>query len=174
MPVWSADGRWIYFGSDRGGDWQIWKMPAGGGEAVQVTKGGGFGTLAATDEFLYYTRRTGPLTERSGSSTSGWIGAWRIPVAGGEEERVFDQGTTRTMFITPEGVCFFDPTLSPAPAVKFFNFASRQVTTLVKVDPAKTYAALGSKIAVSPDGHWVLYSQPDQNDLEIMLVENFR
>ena len=48
------------------------------------------------------------------------------------------------------------------------------MTTLVKVDPAKTYAALGSKIAVSPDGHWVLYSQPDQNDLEIMLVENFR
>ena len=78
------------------------------------------------------------------------------------------------MFITSEGVCFFDPTLSPAPAVKFFNFASRHVTTLVKVDPAKTYATLGSKIAVSPDGHWVLYSQPDQNDLEIMLVENFR
>ncbi|HSE31047.1 MAG TPA: protein kinase [Pyrinomonadaceae bacterium] len=172
MPMWSTDGRWIYFGSDRGGDWQIWKMPAGGGEAVQMTKGGAFGTLAATDEFLYYSRRSALPT--TGSNTSDWTGAWRIPVAGGNEERVFDQGTTGMMFITPEGVCFFDPTLAAAPAVKFFNFASRQVTTLVTLDPAKIYAPLGSKLAVSPDGQWVLYSQLDQNDLEIMLVENFR
>ena len=174
MPVWSADGRFVYFGSDRGGDWQIWRMPAGGGEAAQVTKGGGFGTLAATDEYIYYSRRNALLTERSGSNTSAWTGAWRVPVAGGEEERVFDQGTTGMVFITSEGVCFFDLTLSPAPAVKFFNFASRQVTTLVKLDPAKSSSALGSRIAVSPDGQWVLYSQLDQNDLEIMLVENFR
>ena len=174
MPVWSADGRWVYFSSDRGGDWQIWRMPVGGGEAVQVTKGGGFGTLAATDEFLYYSRRNALPTDRSDSSKSAWAGAWRIPVAGGEEERVFDEGTIGTMFVTPEGVCFFDPTLSPAPAVKFFNFASRQVTTLVTLDPAKSFAALGSRIAVSPDGQWVLYSQIDQNDYEIMLVENFR
>ena len=172
MPMWSTDGRWLYFGSDRGGDWQIWKMPAGGGEAVQVTKGGAFGTLAATDEFLYYSRRSAVPT--TGSNTSDWTGAWRIPVAGGDEERVFDQGNTSTMFITPEGVCFFDPTLTAAPAVKFFNFASRQVTTLVTLDPAKIYAPIGSRIGVSPDGQWVLYSQPDQNDLEIMLVENFR
>jgi Tol biopolymer transport system component len=174
MPVWSTDGRWLYFGSDRGGDWQIWKMPAGGGEAVQVTKGGGFGTLATTDEFLYYSRRNALPAAGSGSHTSGWAGAWRVPFAGGEEERVFDQGTTGTMFITPEGVCFFDPARSPAPGVKFFNFASRQVTTLVTLDPAKTYSALGSRLAVSPDGQWVLYSQLDQNDFEIMLVENFR
>ena len=169
MPVWSADGRWLFFGSDRGGDWQIWKMPAGGGEPVQVTKGGGFGTLSATDEFLYYSRRNALPTDKSGAT-----GAWRIPVAGGEEERVFDQGTTGTMFVTPEGICFFDPTRSPAPSIKFFNFASRQVTTLVTLDPAKSGAALGSRIAVSPDGQWVLYSQMDRNDFEIMLVENFR
>ena len=174
VPVWSADGRWLYFGSDRGGDWQIWRMPAGGGGAVQVTKDGGFATLAATDEFLYYSRRNALPAAGSGSNTSGWAGAWRVPVAGGEEERVFDQGTTGTMFVTPEGVCFFDPTRSPAPGVKFFNFASRQVATLVTLDPAKTYSALGSRLAVSPDGQWVLYSQLDQDDFEIMLVENFR
>lgn len=174
VPVWSTDGRWLYFGSNRGGDWQIWKMPAVGGEAVQVTKGGGFATLVATDEFLYYSRRNALPTDRSDSSTSGWTGAWRIPIAGGEEERVFDQGTTSTMFITPEGICFFDPTLSPAPAIKFFNFANRQVTTLVTLEPAKSYAALGSRIGVSPDGQWVLYAQIDQNEHEIMLVENFR
>ncbi|MCA1630342.1 MAG: protein kinase [Acidobacteria bacterium] len=169
MPVWSTDGQWLYFGSDRGGDWQIWKMPAGGGEPVQVTKGGGFGTLSATDEFLYYSRRNALPTNKSSAT-----GAWRLPLAGGEEERVFDQGTTGTMFITPGGVCFFDPAFPTAPTIKFYNFASRQVTTLVTLDPAKSGAALGSRLAVSPDGLWVLYSQMDQNDYEIMLVENFR
>ncbi len=28
-PTWSRDGRWIYFVSDRSGEWQVWKMPAG-------------------------------------------------------------------------------------------------------------------------------------------------
>jgi len=28
-PSWSQDGRWIYFGSDRSGEVQIWKMPGG-------------------------------------------------------------------------------------------------------------------------------------------------
>ena len=53
MPFWSKDGRWIFFGSDRGGDWQIWKIPAGGGQALQVTKGGGYGTVGTTDGFIY-------------------------------------------------------------------------------------------------------------------------
>lgn len=39
-PSWSRDGRWIYFGSNRSGQWQIWKAPAGGGPAVQVTRSG--------------------------------------------------------------------------------------------------------------------------------------
>ena len=148
MPVWSVDG--LYYGSDRVGDWQIWKMPAWGGEAVLVTKAGGFGTLSVTDEFAT-------------------VGAPRCP----RSEAARTQATG-TMFITQEGVCFFDPTLSPAPAIKFLNFASRQVTTLVSLEQTKSYSALGSRIAVSPDGQWVLYSQMDQKDYEIMLVENFR
>ena len=37
--AWSHDGKWIYFASDRGGGQteQIWKVPAGGGEPIQVT-----------------------------------------------------------------------------------------------------------------------------------------
>src|SRR5690606_30692207 len=40
-PTWSRDGAWIYFGSNRGGGWDIWKVPSGGGDAVRVTRGGG-------------------------------------------------------------------------------------------------------------------------------------
>ena len=29
-PDYSPDGKWIYFNSDRGGGWNIWRMPAAG------------------------------------------------------------------------------------------------------------------------------------------------
>src|SRR6266480_3117916 len=37
-PQWSADGKWIYFVSSRGGSSQVWRLSPAGGEAEQVTK----------------------------------------------------------------------------------------------------------------------------------------
>ena len=77
-PSWSSDGRWIYFASVRSGVWQIWKMASGGGEAVQVTRDGGFTAYASDDgQWLYYSR-----------STHG--GLWRMPADGGDAERVLE------------------------------------------------------------------------------------
>ena len=42
-PSWSRDGQWLYFMSRRTGRLEVWKMPAGGGEAIQVTRNGGIG-----------------------------------------------------------------------------------------------------------------------------------
>jgi Tol biopolymer transport system component len=36
-PCWSADGAWIYFTSNRSGNDDLWRVPAAGGAAVQVT-----------------------------------------------------------------------------------------------------------------------------------------
>lgn len=36
-PAWSRDGRYVYFISSRGGSAQVWRLPAAGGEAEQVT-----------------------------------------------------------------------------------------------------------------------------------------
>ena len=44
-PSWSRDGRWIYFDSARTGEPQVWKIPASSGEAIQVTRDGGFAPL---------------------------------------------------------------------------------------------------------------------------------
>lgn len=38
-PCWSPDGKTLAFVSQRSGNWDIWAVPAGGGEAVQVTSG---------------------------------------------------------------------------------------------------------------------------------------
>ncbi|MEI9989120.1 MAG: S9 family peptidase [Rhizomicrobium sp.] len=37
QPRWSADGKWLYFLSSRSGSVQVWRVPAGGAEARQVT-----------------------------------------------------------------------------------------------------------------------------------------
>ena len=36
-PEWSRDGRYVYFLSARSGSAQVWRLPAAGGEAEQVT-----------------------------------------------------------------------------------------------------------------------------------------
>lgn len=50
-PSWSHDGEWIYFGWNRGGgaNEQIWKMPAKGGNPVQVTRRGGHEAFETPD-----------------------------------------------------------------------------------------------------------------------------
>jgi Tol biopolymer transport system component len=40
-PVWSPDGRFVYFWSIREGTTALWRIPAGGGSAVRVTLGSG-------------------------------------------------------------------------------------------------------------------------------------
>jgi Tol biopolymer transport system component len=55
--AWSADGRSVDFSSDRGGRNEIWRMPAEGGDAVQITWHGGTVALVSADgQRLYYRR----------------------------------------------------------------------------------------------------------------------
>jgi Tol biopolymer transport system component len=41
IPSFSRDGAWIYFSSTRTGRPEIWKIPAEGGQLIQVTTNGG-------------------------------------------------------------------------------------------------------------------------------------
>jgi Tol biopolymer transport system component len=36
FPLWSRDGKWVYFASDRNGAMGLWRVPAAGGEATLV------------------------------------------------------------------------------------------------------------------------------------------
>ena len=61
-PRFSPDGQWIYFTSDRGGSPQIYRMPAGGGEAQRVTFEGSYNVsprISPDGKTLAYITRNG-------------------------------------------------------------------------------------------------------------------
>jgi Tol biopolymer transport system component/DNA-binding winged helix-turn-helix (wHTH) protein len=161
VASWSRDGRWIYFASDRTGAWQVWRMPAEGGRAVQVTKQGGFAAFESLDgKTLYYAK---------GHSVPG---LWKVPVEGGEEMQILPQPAAnwwRCWGLTAEGIYFHDASTK---AIEFFSFATHKVTQIVKPDKPPGGARMG--LAASSDGRWILFTQVDQEDADIMLVENFR
>ena len=55
-PNWSRDGKWLYFTSTRTrtGRQEVWKVPAGGGSATQVTRNGGNNAVESPDGTAIY------------------------------------------------------------------------------------------------------------------------
>ena len=122
LPRWSRDGRWIYFTSDRGKRHQIWKIPADGGEAIQLTKLGGSGGAESADgQYFFYINR-----DDQPAPSLGFGQVWRVPRQGGKEEVVFGgepiliscrrsgPGASITLLPRPEtGPSTFDTLTSP-------------------------------------------------------------
>jgi len=161
-PSWSRDGRWIYFGSNRSGDWQVWKMPAEGGKAVQVTQKGGFEAFESPDgKWLYYAKYYGVQ------------GIWKVPVAGGEEDKVLDHGTNGFWTVGKRGIFLLNPRTKSAPNIEFLGFATR-VIQITKLREDVMFGLDSGAISVSPDARWILYASFDQIGSDLVLVENLR
>jgi len=61
-PVWSPDGQWIYFTSDRGGSPQIYRVPSSGGNAQRVTFEGSYNVtprVSPDGKYLAFIARNG-------------------------------------------------------------------------------------------------------------------
>ena len=134
-------------------------MPAGGGEAIQVTRKGGFVAFESPDgQWVYYTKGDG--TSR----------LWKVPRDGGEETQVLESVDQRAFAIVNEGIYFIPrPDSAGRYSIQFFNFATKKIRSIATIEmPADYY------LSISPDGRWILYSQIDQVGSDLMLVENFR
>uniref|UniRef100_Q01RH0 Transcriptional regulatory protein-like protein n=1 Tax=Solibacter usitatus (strain Ellin6076) TaxID=234267 RepID=Q01RH0_SOLUE len=164
-PCWSSDGRWIYFTSNRTGKAEIWRAPAEGGSESQMTHQGGWAPQESPDgKMIYYQKQF--------SETA----IWKIPPEGGVESPVLESATVANLYLWQpfnDDIYFVqrvrNSSISTEDRIQFFDFATQMITTLGRLEKR---ANLG--LSISPDRRKVIFTQIDQDEHDIMLVENFR
>jgi hypothetical protein len=171
-PTWSSDGKYIYYGSNRTGRWEVWKSSLHGNAAVQLTQhGGGYAQESPDGKFVYFQKLAGI------DSFDLLPEIWRIPSAGGTEELVITlaKRTEGSLYwfwrITKTGIYFVDNNAKPLPTIKFFDLAARQVKVVAQLEDQ---AWGGPGLSISPDGATAMYSQVENSGRDIMVFENFR
>ena len=164
---WSRDGESIYFTSNRGGQFQVWKVRAGGGDPDQVTTSGGAnGIESVSSEWLFYIKDHFPEFETS---------LWRVPVHGGQEEKVLES-VMRNYVVVEEGIFFFSQTHqafghNPSEAyLQFYRFESRETEVIEQVE--MSYKDHG--LSVSPDGRSFLFTDEVRSGSDLVMLEGFQ
>jgi Tol biopolymer transport system component/DNA-binding winged helix-turn-helix (wHTH) protein len=158
IPSWSHDGEWIYFGSDRDGTEQIWKMPASGGAATRLTKDGGAFALESPDGGqIFYTKTTD-------------LGLWMLDLESGAESKIEPNTVGFLCFaIGKRGIYFEHPVEGSGFAISLMSFSDHVVRDLAIIN-----ASVGDGLTVSPDERSIVYSQIDHAGNDLFLVDNFK
>jgi Tol biopolymer transport system component len=172
LPSFSRDGKFVSFSSGRsGGQYQsIWKVPASGGDAVQVAKGASYAPQESPDgEAVYY------IEGLDGPST-----LWRMPRSGGAPVKVLEEVFLANYVVLARGIYYVDRPSGPGGThyvdlptgetrLRYFDFATRRSATV-----ARNLGTVDIPLTVSPDGRTILYSRLDSSVNDLMLVANFR
>jgi len=158
VPSFSRDGRFVYFSSDRTGDWQVWKAAINGGGAIQVTSGGGFAALESGDGNVYYSKSRGENPE-----------IWRVPVGGGNESLVtasVKPRTWRSWTVTRGGLLLFSDTPDGKTFLDFFDPANDTSRELAPLHTAAYW------MGATSDGKKVVMN--DAEERQITMLDHLR
>jgi Tol biopolymer transport system component len=170
-PSWSADGKFIYFASERTGRWEVWRRPALGGPAVQITRNRGFVSRASPDhEWVYF----------AGAPKQG---IWRIRLATSGD----DMASGEELVIGPPYHVQSDGWTLAGNEIIFLDRASGTRTAAIRAYNVSTHAVrlISSlrelfsdrddiTVSVSPDRKWILYSQLDRSGSNIFVADRTR
>jgi dipeptidyl aminopeptidase/acylaminoacyl peptidase len=157
IPSWSGDGRWIYYSNNQGERYEIWKRASRGGQAIQVTRNGGWIAFESLDrESLYYEKYLSP-------------GLWMLPLRGGEEKKVLESVVRRNFAVVDDGIYYMpDPAADGSTTVRFRSFRTAQDKEIARL--RDVYQGL----AVSPDRKTILFAAYARSGTNVMVVDNFR
>ena len=163
-PTWSRDGLWVYFASDRGDRWQIYRVPSGGGDTEPVTVHGGVAAAEAPGGGLLVVRPD----QR---------GLWRLPVVEGELRDVrarrldvnLSPADWANWSVVGDEVYVLLRNYERAGTVARLDLATGRTETLAAVADVPEDSGLG----VFPGGRRFLLSRLDRADSDVVLVEDF-
>ncbi len=159
LPSWSRDGRYVYFTSDRSGRFEIWRVPADGGDAVQVTDQGGVTSFESADgrTLLYVKDRVDrqPLFART------------LGTAG--ERQVLPEIVGRFFAVDDAGVLFVARVEPSGRALRHLDIATGRVRERARLD-----VQLSQGLTTSRDGRTILFAANQPLNDDLYLIENFR
>jgi Tol biopolymer transport system component/tRNA A-37 threonylcarbamoyl transferase component Bud32 len=158
-PAWSHDGRYVYFSHGPDGAKTIWRAPATGGSAEQVTRTrGGRPELSPDGKTLYF--------EGSFGSRQALLA---VSLAGGPERTVIDCLPRYGFSVTPAGVYHLACGGSSPVPLLLWDPSTGKDRVLGTLQPP-----LGAGLTASADGTTVLYTAWVGQGSDVMLIENFR
>jgi len=160
-PSWSNDGKWIYFRAYEGVGHQLYRCPAGGGDAtLLVAAEDPISPVESADgRTLYFPERN--LNARMMMIELGPAGAKPQPVP--EMPRI---AVETQWAVAPNGI-YFAGHDSPR-TILFYDFTTRRTRAVFSTD-----RDLDDGLSVSSDGRYLLYSQMDENNSNVMLIDHF-
>ena len=157
-PTWSHDGQWIYFS---GGRRDIFRVPAGGGDAKRLTNGaaGPFACESADGKNLLYQTKDAdaPLM--------------MMPLTGGQSRQLVACVKSSAFGAGPRGVYYVSCDPSPDPPLHVLDPKTGRDERLGTLDGMRD-RPLG--LSVSADGRTIVYARAVLSRADLMLIENFR
>jgi Tol biopolymer transport system component/DNA-binding winged helix-turn-helix (wHTH) protein len=155
LPVWSSDCRWL-IASD--GRTALYRVPVAGGAAQRFTDLPAARSSVSGDNVIF------AVINPQG------VVLWSKPVIGGTERTVenmpeLSYADAWTTSLT--GIYYTDTSARPI-SVSEYTFADRKSRKIMTI-PKPPVPGEGPGIAVSPDSHWLLITQIDDAQSEIML-----
>jgi serine/threonine protein kinase len=168
-PNWSADGEYLYFASERMGQWNIWKQPALGGPAMQVTRDGGYVSRESPDgKWLYFSNPDTEAIFRLPLSKSGFPIWSAKELVVGPPHHMQPEGWT----LTRDEVIFIDRTTEGhSPAIRAYNPKTQKTRLILPLNELSLDRS-DTGLSVSPDSKWILYLQVDRSGSNVMVAEN--
>ncbi|MFN7932412.1 MAG: protein kinase [Bryobacteraceae bacterium] len=149
-PSWSGDGQWIYFMQHVGGRSEVFKIPAVGGEKVQITQNGGFELLESPDKRGWFCLKSNLAAELVRLLPDGK----EEPIAQGVSEGAWTVSKDFVWYFTKEG------------RLMTYSLAGGHV------QERGSAQRRGQGLSVSPDQRWVLTSGGTQRpEADIVLLE---
>jgi eukaryotic-like serine/threonine-protein kinase len=159
-PVWSADGRFVYYSSVREGPQSLWRIPAGGGEPVRLTQGTGpeaQPSLSRDGTLLAYATQRLELDIEVRSMPSG--AAWRIASSAFDGMPAVDPAGRSVAFVSNR--------------LGSYDLWLQAIGSTGPEGPPRRVTDLPGTVAVpvfSPDGRWLAFHRNLDGERDIWIM----